>query len=136
MARIGSPAAASHAYGRRQPNYGCNSQATDDVLPDEDDAATDKADTRDDLRGNARGVQDDPVVFEDVREAVLRYEHDEGGGEADERISPQTGALLSDLAFEADQRREDEGQAQFAQLQPSLAYRLTDHGVPSWILRT
>ena len=51
------PRAAGHTDGRCNPKTGCRSQAVDHVLLENDDAAPDKADTRNDLRSNTRRVE-------------------------------------------------------------------------------
>ena len=53
---------------------------------------------------------------EDVGEAVLRDEQEEGGGDADERVSTQAGGLEADLALEADERGEAEGGEELEEL--------------------
>src|SRR5579871_56909 len=104
---------ASHADGRSHPNRGCRREPADEILADEDDAAVDKADARDDLRRHSRGIENDPAIRKHVGEAIFGDQDDQRGGEADETVSPQPRALLPDFALKADQRGQNQREAQF-----------------------
>ena len=69
-------------------------------------------------------IEHDRARLEDVAEAVLADEHEEGGAEPDERVGAQPGAALPELALEPDQAREAERQQQVGQLRRALAGRL------------
>ena len=74
-----------------------------------------------DLGGDARGVEGHLAVGDDVAEAVLADEHEQGGRRADERLGTQTRGLAAQLALEADERAEAEREQQLADLAPALA---------------
>jgi threonine dehydrogenase-like Zn-dependent dehydrogenase len=105
-------AAAGHPDSGRDPHARCRRETADRVAPDEDDAAADEADPRNDLRRDARRVERRVRVPEHVAEAVGADQHEHGRADAHERVGAQAGRLLPDLALEADTRRQHEGEPQ------------------------
>jgi hypothetical protein len=63
--------ASGHAYGGREPNDGSVRKSPNKVFPDEDDAAANEPDSRNDLGSDARRVHDDAAVLKDVGKAVF-----------------------------------------------------------------
>ena len=118
-ARIGRPAA-RHADRSRQPDDRRGREAADAVAAHKDQAAADKADAGHDLCGDTRRIEHDTLA-QNVAEAVFRNQHDERSRQSDEGVGAQTRALLTNLAFDADQGGEHERQPEFADLKPTLA---------------
>src|ERR1700722_18108688 len=121
--------ASGHAHGGGKPHRGRRCKPSNDVLPNEDDAAADEPDTRDDLGGNAGRIEDDAARLKYVGKTVFGDEHDQRGRKSDERIGAQTGALLAYLALKPDYRGQHEGKSKFGQLNPALAERFSKEQV-------
>ena len=75
----------------------------------------------DDLGRDPGGVDLDRARAQHVEEAVLADDQDQGGCRADDRLGAQAGALAVDLAFQADQRGQAEGDQQFDDLPAALS---------------
>src|SRR5271170_3526753 len=116
---------AGHAHRRGKPDCRRRRQTANEVLAHEDDAAPYEADAGDDLRRDARRIEDNPARIEDVGEAVFRYEHDQRRREPDKRIGAQAGALLTDFALQADRSGQYEGECKLGELEPALPDRLS-----------
>ena len=101
---------ACHADCGGLPDGGRGREAPDSSVSGEDDARAQEADARHDLRSHSRGIVAGDAVDEDVGEAVLGNEHHQACGEADDGLGADTRAFASDLTFEADGCREDEGE--------------------------
>ena len=114
---------AGHADSGSLPDRRGGCETSDRPVPGEDDASAEEADARHDLRGDARGIVAGDAVDEDVGEAVLGDEHHEAGGEADDGLCADACALASDLSFEADGCREDEGEEHPADAHEGLCHR-------------
>src|ERR1700722_18715773 len=112
--------AAGHSDRRRKPDNGGGGQATHTVAAYEDESAADETDTRYDLRGDSRRVQNDSIIDENVVEAVLQNQHDERRRETNQRVSSQAGAFMADFALQANEGGQHESQAKLAKLQPAL----------------
>ena len=96
-------------------------KSTHHVAPHEDDAAPDEADAGHNLRGDARRIEHNPAVLQDIHEPVFRDQHKQGRGDADEGVSSKTRALLANLPLQTHQSGQRESECQLRQLQPPLA---------------
>jgi hypothetical protein len=67
--------------------------------------------------GHPRRIENDPVIGQEVGEAIFRNQYDQRGGEADQSVSPEPGALPPDFALKADQRRGEQREAQLGELE-------------------
>ena len=61
---------AGHADSRSHPYCGCGSEAANKVLANEDDPAADEADARNNLSGDARRIENNTAIGQDVSEAI------------------------------------------------------------------
>ena len=113
--------ATGHAYTGYEPDGGRGGEPLDAIVVHKDDAGADEADAGDDLRGNTGWIEHDATGGEDIHEAVLRDEQEEGGGGADDRIGSEAGALMAKLPLKADQCRENEGRGELEELRDGLA---------------
>ncbi len=110
-----------HADGGGLPHGGGRCQPVHRAAAEDDDARAEKADARDDLGGHTGRVDDDEPVLQNVGEAVLADQQDQGGGRADDRLGAHPGALALDLAFQTDQRRQAERDEQLDDLTGALS---------------
>ena len=109
-----------HADRRGLPHRRRRREAVHRAAAEDDDARAEKADARDDLGRDARRVDDDEPVDEDVLEAVLADQQDQRRRRADDGLRAQACALALDLAFQADQCRQAERHEQFDDLPGAL----------------
>jgi hypothetical protein len=103
-------AAARHADRGGQPDRRRRREAVHRVPAHDDQPGTEEADARDDLGRDPGRVQDAQLPHEDVLETVLADQHDQRGGDADDGVRTQARGLLPELALQADESGQQEGQ--------------------------
>ena len=64
------------------------------------------------------------ISDDDVAESILRDQHDQCGGYADQRMGTQAGALRPELPFQPNERGQDQGERKLLELNPGLSLRL------------
>lgn len=93
---------------------------------DEDDATADEAEPGDDLRRHPRGVELHLSLDQDVAEAVLADQREQGRPQPDDRVRAQPRGLLTDLPFQPDRAGESERDAELGGVRPVLSERFID----------
>ena len=72
------------------------------------------------VTSHARRIDNDAVGREDIVEAVLGDEQKKCGRGAHDGVGAQASALALDFPFEADERGQDKGRAEFEELEGTL----------------
>ena len=88
--------------------------------PEDDDARPEKAYAGNDLSRNARWVDHNGALNENVAESVLTDQQDQGRRGPDDGLRAQPGALVLDFAFQADERGQPECDEQLDELTGAL----------------
>jgi hypothetical protein len=125
----GKACSACHSNRGDEPYGGRGGEAVDLFVVDEDETGADEADPGDDLCGDARRIEDNAVVCEDVGKAVLGDEQEERRSCADDGVSAESGAFVADFAFETDDCGKQKGNAKLKELAETLSRWFgDDHG--------
>ena len=100
-ASLGQVVPAEGPDGRAAPERGRGGQAADRQSFPQDHAAAEKADAADDLRRHLRriGAVDERSPQQDVQR----------GAAADQGVGPQSGRMLAELPFQADEQTQPQG---------------------------
>jgi hypothetical protein len=82
------------------------------------------------LRRDPRRVERH-VFAKHVEDPVLGHQHDQRGGEPDQGVRAQPGALLADLTLQPGRRRQHQRQAELRELVPALPGGVPNGGRPN-----
>ena len=123
----GQAGARRHADRGGHPDRRGGGETVHRVAADDDQPGAEKANAGNDLGRHPRRVEDDVLVDQDIGEAVLADQHDQRGGDTDDGVRTEAGGLLLELAFEADEGRQEEGEAQFGELGKALTAGNVQH---------
>ena len=76
----------------------------------------------DDLRSDARRIENDSIQHDDVAKSVFRYQHEKCGSKSHEGVRAQPGTLHDpNLALQAYEGRQYQGQCEFPELREGLS---------------